>query len=412
MPATTDHRTPAQHNAWERSLPVWHLLFGLLLIVTTALTLADPDRSAAPAPVLGVSVLLGAWYGVFVIVGTERIARRPVLWLLFGFMGWLLWYILSGFTMITMLLLFALFPHLFIYLPLPWAGVGAIALNALIIIRLSDMGDLFSATWILFTFGGSAAGIALAYFIDGVIRQSQERRDLITQLEAARAELNRAEREAGVLQERQRLAHEIHDTLVQGFISIVTHLEAAEEAAATNTEIAERHIAQAKDAARANLTEARRFVWALRPAALDVTASIDEALRLVVESWSAAHHVQAQFVLTGAPVALVEHTQTALLRVTQEALSNIARHAEASSATVTLSFAGDVVLLDIQDNGVGFSPEQAMRDGHYGLRGMRERVEAAGGTLTIEAGANGTIIAAELPIGTKRKLITGGTLRG
>ena len=210
-------------------------------------------------------------------------------------------------------------------------------------------------------------------------------------------------RQAAVLRERQRMAHEIHDTIAQGFTSIIMTIGAA-EANLPSAQAPEvwRYFEGVRRTARENLAEARRLVWALRPEALEGT-SLPEALSRLAASWSENSGVACGVTLTGAPVPLPAATEAILLRAAQEALSNIRKHARAKRAALTLSFVGDVVLLDVQDDGAGFHPGAAADGaarlaGGFGLRAMRERVEGVGGTLCVESAlGEGTTLTVSLP---------------
>lgn len=211
-------------------------------------------------------------------------------------------------------------------------------------------------------------------------------------------------RQAAVLRERQRMAHEIHDTLAQGFTSIIMTVEAAEaNLPAAQAPEARRYLEGVRRTARENLAESRRLVWALRPEALE-DASLPEALERLAASWSEESGVACGVAVTVAPLPLPAATEAILLRTAQEALSNVRKHAAAKRAALTLSFVGDVVLLDAQDDGAGFDPG-ALNDGAprpesgFGLGAMRERIEGAGGTLTVESAAGeGTTLTASLPM--------------
>jgi signal transduction histidine kinase len=210
-------------------------------------------------------------------------------------------------------------------------------------------------------------------------------------------------RQIGVLAERQRLAQEIHDTLAQGFTSIVMHLEAAEQALPASQETALSHIDWARGTARQSLAEARRVVWALRPEILE-GASLPEAIGHLVGRWSEESAVSASAEVTGTARPLPTHTEATLLRATQEALANVRKHARARNVAVTLSYMADMVALDVRDDGAGFNSAQAPRDngnaaGGFGLAAMRERVEQQGGKLIIESAlGEGATLVVELPI--------------
>lgn len=212
-------------------------------------------------------------------------------------------------------------------------------------------------------------------------------------------------RTTGVLAERQRLAHEIHDTLAQGFVSIITQLEAAEETLTTDLGATRRRLDRARTTARDSLSEARRTVAALRPGPLERGATLAEAMDDAVEQWRSRTDTPppVHLLVDGEPVALDEAVAAVLLRVVQEALANIARHAHAMAVTVTLSYLGDLVLLDVHDDGVGFDAHaRAHADpgrGGFGLTAMRERVTAIGGDLVVESrSGEGTTVAARVPV--------------
>ncbi|OXM71808.1 MULTISPECIES: sensor histidine kinase [Amycolatopsis] len=228
--------------------------------------------------------------------------------------------------------------------------------------------------------------------------QNEARRAAVTELEAALAEnaglhrqlLSQA-REAGALEERQRLSLEIHDTLAQGFTGIITQLEAAEQ----DPDQWRRRVATATALARENLAEARRSVNALRPGPLD-EARLPEALQAVAERWSQRSEVAVEFTATGTARPMHPEIEATLLRVAQEALSNVARHAGARRVGLTLSYMEDQVTLDVRDDGAGFDPSR--RGDGFGLPGMLQRVQRLAGTLAVESEpGGGTAISASLP---------------
>jgi signal transduction histidine kinase len=200
------------------------------------------------------------------------------------------------------------------------------------------------------------------------------------------------ERETGAMQERQRAAREIHDTLAQGLAGIVAQLEAAAQARHRGADD-QGHLNAATQLARDSLAEARRSVRAITPHELE-HARLPEAIENVATTWSQTHATQAQFTTTGTPRPIHPEVEVTLLRAAQEALTNVARHARASRVGLTLSYMEDVVTLDVRDDGVGFD---AARHG-YGLTGMRQRVTGVGGELAVEsAPGEGTAISAIVP---------------
>ena len=213
------------------------------------------------------------------------------------------------------------------------------------------------------------------------------------------AQLLTQAREAGALDERQRMAGEIHDVLAQGLTGIVTQLEAADQAAARPADW-RRHLVAAKQLARDSLSEARRSVQALSPQPL-VAAALPEALAEVVNGWSSRNGVTAELITTGTAQPLLPEIETTLLRTAQEALANVARHAGASRVALTLSYMGDLVSLDVRDDGAGFDPAAPPPEpaqGGFGLAAMRERVRRMAGTLEVESEpGGGTAISACVP---------------
>lgn len=188
-------------------------------------------------------------------------------------------------------------------------------------------------------------------------------------------------RQAAVLEERNRMARDIHDTLAQGFTGVIVQLESAEDAISSgHQEEADRHLHRAADLARQSLKEARRSVRALRPQALEDT-TFWEALKAVIKNTTAGTTLRTDFQLRGKPRELPQDWQENLLRIGQEALTNVLKHARASRFETQLSFDAQEVRLELQDDGRGFE----MGDQHdgFGLAGMQERVEQMGGTLTI-----------------------------
>ena len=205
-------------------------------------------------------------------------------------------------------------------------------------------------------------------------------------------------REAGVLDERRRMAREIHDTIAQGLTGIVTQLQAAQQAASrTAGDQAgwQRHIAAATQLARDSLSEARRSVDALRPEPLE-GCRLSEALTGVAGRWSALNGVPVQVTTTGTARPVQPEAEFALLRAAQEALANVARHARATRVGLTLSYMENEVALDVRDDGVGFDP--ASNGQGFGLVAMRQRIAALSGTLQVESEpGNGTAISACVP---------------
>ncbi|MCO1657321.1 sensor histidine kinase [Pseudonocardia humida] len=385
----------AGRDAWGRLAGLWHLLLAGTLALPTAITLLfGPLDVADRLVVAGLVVVFGVWHWALLgraPLGEESTGTAVVYWVgTVALVG-----ALAGYGDSYTILLYGLFPLGFITLNW-WGMVPLVVLTALIGWR--------SGGWA----AGPAAAISvaatallaavIAVVVGAVARQSEERRAALELLAATRAQLAASARRTGGLEERQRLARELHDTVAQGLASIVTHLEAADQAVSDRPDLVRSHLDIARRAARGGLDELRRTVQALRPDLLH-GAPLPEALRRSAEQWSGEHAVPVEVRVTGEPTALHTDTETALLRVAQEALTNTARHAGASRVVLSLSYLGDTVTLDVDDDGIGFAGTPAPRpDGGFGLIGMRERVAAVGGHLAVEsAPGEGTTVAASVP---------------
>jgi signal transduction histidine kinase len=279
------------------------------------------------------------------------------------------------------------------------AGVGAVAVFS----ALSQVGGLptlrtatgLAIYLVVLLYNAVLAG-ALTYLawrqdviMDQLATANRHLQDALAENAGLHAQLLTQAREAGVLDERQRIAREIHDTIAQGLAGIVTQLEAA------SSTVTSRHVTTAAQLARDSLTTARRSVHALRPQELE-DARLPEALAGVVERWSAVTGVPAALTTTGPARPLLPEIEVALLRIAQEALANVAKHAGAGRAGLTLSYMEDMVTLDIRDDGTGFVPSSAERG--FGLSTMRERVQRIGGQLAVESEpGGGTAVSATVP---------------
>jgi signal transduction histidine kinase len=266
---------------------------------------------------------------------------------------------------------------------------------------------------------GINAGLFLVFgqYGDLIERQNDQRKETIDELALANGRLEQAmvenaalhdqlvvqAREAGVSEERQRLAREIHDTIAQGLAGIVAQLEAATQGPPAEQA---RHLDLARSLARESLGEARRSVEALQPGALE-DARLPEALAAYVKRWSELNGVAARVETVGRPVPLPTETEVTLYRVAQEALTNVGRHAAATNAVVTVSFVEDAVTLDVGDDGHGFALD-GLPDHHrdsrrdqtgsgFGLTVMRQRTAAVGGVLHVDSSGKGTVVHVEVP---------------
>lgn len=322
----------------------------------------------------------------------NAIAR--VLWMLALTAVWVAAMFLTPVAVYWVFILFFLFMRAFN----GWYGVvGVVGVLAIsILVQIPDgltlggvMGPTVSALVV----------IMITYAFKVIARVSAEREALIQELVDTQEALALKEREAGVVQERQRLAHEIHDTVAQSLSSIQMLLHAAErdlmstglerEALASPL----RRIEVARHSASDNLAETRAMIAALTPAPLSET-SLPEALERIAGSFAQAGEMDITVDVDGQPRQLPMRVEAGLLRIAQGAVGNVVKHSGASMARVTLTFAPDEVRLDVVDNGQGFDvdalPERPSGLGHLGLDAMRTRAQELGGELIIESAPSGS----------------------
>jgi signal transduction histidine kinase/CHASE3 domain sensor protein len=215
------------------------------------------------------------------------------------------------------------------------------------------------------------------------------------------AHLYRRTRELGVIEERNRLAREIHDTIAQGLTGIVLQLEATGTLLDMKPDRARQRLTKATELARSTLAEARRSVWNLRPQPLEERSLYDaiagEARKLEDEA------IEVRCEQVGELIRPAPETENAVYRIAQEALQNIRKHARATLVEVTLAFAPEQLTLTIRDNGRGFDPERLLRQrtdgGGFGMLGMRERARLVGGQLAVQSTAGaGTVLVVSAPL--------------
>jgi signal transduction histidine kinase len=266
-----------------------------------------------------------------------------------------------------------------------------------------------SARWLVFAGLVVANNLLLTivkHFADQEEQRSRARAVTIAELEQAheenaalQAQLLVQAREAGIADERRRLAAEIHDTIAQGLTGIIAQLQVVANSSDPTT--VKDHVDRATNLARHSLGEARRSVHNLAPVGLS-NDGLPDALRKVVEQWAEQTGVRAEFTVTGTAEHLHGEVSATLLRITQEALANVAKHAAATRVGVTLSFMDSEVTLDVRDDGKGFDPlslPARTHTGGFGLDGMRARAERIAGSLTVEAEpGSGTAVSARVPL--------------
>ncbi|MCT4352138.1 sensor histidine kinase [Streptomyces sp. Je 1-79] len=367
-----------------------HLLMAGLLALAAV-------RAGSGAGV-GLAVLTGAVYLSGAVLPSVRDSQRAAaLWLAALCASWLALLAATPDGLWVAFPLYFLQLHL---LPVRWA-LPAVALTAAAaVLSYVRHGAPLNPGVFIGPLLGAAVAVATVLGYQALYRESERRRRMVEELIATRAELAAAERHAGTLAERERLAREIHDTLAQGLSSIQLLLRAAERALPEGSPAAG-HIEGARRAAQDNLAEARRFVRALSPPDLEHGSLAAALERLCEPSPDPEVPLRARFTVSGTPVELPTPYEVALLRIAQSAFANTVRHASAARAEITLSFMDASVTLDVVDDGKGFDPAllSSSAEGGFGLPAMRSRAESLGGTFTVEsAPGQGTAVAVSLPL--------------
>jgi signal transduction histidine kinase len=375
---------------------LWEVyVVGLCLTAMAAVTLLD---NRFPG---NVAVAVGAITGIVVcvaVVGRSATRLPESDWRTITFVTVVvaLWTVAVWAHPVAVTAVPAIYPVVFAMLSLRAALVVTTAINliplALVVvaqgIRSPDM-----PMAVAFTLVGMVAAPVIGTVIMTSIRQRRQLAALVTELAASRAESARLSREAGIAAERERLAREIHDTLAQGFTSIVTLAQAVEPELDTDTAAARRHVDLIRETARENLAEARAMVAEMAPSDLregSLPAAIQRQCDRLAAETDVAVTVRADELPTRSMAIDV-----VLLRAAQEAFANVRKHARASAVTVDLSSSNGAVRLSVADNGVGLDDENT---GGFGLRGMRTRVAQVGGSMTVgPTPGGGTTVTVEVP---------------
>ncbi|HLU31728.1 MAG TPA: sensor histidine kinase [Acidimicrobiia bacterium] len=396
----TDSAESPWVRRWERTVD-WAPYFTLGIGLALSLTLSGQggtDRLVT----LGLSAVAAVWVLTMFTLAGERIARQ----------GWVRAYF-AGLIVTGALLILHDF-YFFVYVISGFFHAYLLRPTALIFLGVFATSVVINGTVFLGapepqTLAISLVVIAIQTAVIGLgivggeklAELSEQRRRDVLELQATMAEneslhsqLLEQAQDRAVSEERERMAREIHDTIAQGLIGIITQLETG-RVLDDPAEVG-RRIDNATHLARESLEEARRSVNALRPADLE-ERGLPTALGDTVVRWSQLNHIPAEMSVTGETQDLHPETEVTLLRVAQEALSNVAKHADARQVRVTLSYMEDMVNLDVKDDGRGFDP--VSRNGGFGLTAMRQRVDGLGGSLSVESGdGSGTAMSVALPI--------------
>ncbi|WP_411556933.1 sensor histidine kinase [Plantibacter sp. MPB07] len=389
-----------------------HGLVTALIVLVIARSVSVGGQAALAAIVLAVVMLLtyaaGAILGgrvrrAVIVSGTTDRDAAPV-GVRRGRVSVLVWLVLLSVEWVVLVLLspdaaYLVFPLFFLYLHLLPRAVAVPAVVTATIAAVVAIGlhAGFSVGGVVGPLVGAAVAVAIGLGYEALAREAAERERLIAELVAAREELAERGRQAGKLAERERLAADLHDTVAQALSSIQLLLHAAERSAVEQpgTEQLRSHIGLARDAAATALAETRSLIDELSPPAL-VGATIADALGRLAETTTAQSGTPVSTTVTGDAFVLGTPVTTALLRTAQSSLANVVRHAGASRADVTLTYLDEEVILDIDDDGVGFdaaSVAERTAGGSFGMMSMRRRITELGGEVEVRSapGAGTTI---------------------
>lgn len=371
---------------WARTRRLWDLFFYIALVIVAAATLVTPGDRTSTLGSLASTAVLAVAYTVVGRPALRRGSRRLALAYLVILV--VLTVVQVGFDTLGGVLLFVAYSQIWFLAETRRQGAAfVVLLSAAVAVRFSllaiDAGE--SPWWVIGQMAVSLVfAIVLGLWVTEIAERSEERAQLVERLEAAQAELAATHHAAGVVAERERLAQEIHDTLAQGFTSVVMLAQTTTaELERGRTDAARGRVEQIEQVARQNLAEARALVAAFGPADLQ-DSTLGEALARLADRFTRQTGVRLSLAAgtQQAAAGLGREAQVVLLRAAQEALANVRRHAGATNVTLGLSRTDGGVRLEVADDGNGVAPDAVEGQG---LRGMRERARAVGGDLRVDS---------------------------
>ncbi|NIY69831.1 sensor histidine kinase [Streptomyces malaysiensis] len=392
---------PRDPDVYNRTYRRWDVYFAIVFAATFLFVLSGSDLGTGPRVVaVAFFAATAPWYvlvGRAVLLTEGEDQPRAVAYLVGLF---LLFVVPSALVGETRIAIFALTPQCFMLLRMRRALIAVTVINIApvvvwALVERPDSGDLFFNS--LFAAVSCAFSLLIGSWIIMVLQQSAERARLIAELDASREEVARLSAAHGALAERDRLSREIHDTLAQGFTSLLMLVQAVESELDHDMPLARGHLGLMARTARENLAEARALVAGAGPADLD-GSSLPDALRRLAARHGEQTNSPARVEVSGAVRPLPAAVEVVALRGCQEALANARRHAGPGAAvTIALGYGEDALRLRVEDTGRGFDP-RAPREG-YGLTGLRARAAEVGGTAEVAAApGEGTAVALELPV--------------
>ena len=374
---------------------------GLHVLSAALLTLVVVRVLVVDGPRMPAALALSAAFAVLYLLGARVPAARPSRRVAAG----AVWITALTAAWIALLVLvpdaaYLVFPLFFLYLHVLPRVVGPVAVVVATLVAVVALGlhGGFTVGGVIGPLVGAGVALLIGLGYRALARESAEREELVAELIATRGLLAATEREQGVLTERARLAREIHDTVAQGLTSIQMLLHAAEAADGDRPGL--EHIRLARATAADGLADTRRFIRELAPPSLD--AGLGAALGRLGAQWRREGlRIDVSVPVSDPPLPMA--VQTALLRIAQGAVANVAQHADARSVEIGVAVTAAHATLTVRDDGAGFDPAR-VGDGtgttdSFGLRAMAQRVEQLGGRLDVDsAPGRGTTITAILEV--------------
>jgi signal transduction histidine kinase len=386
---------PTADAFWATSLRRWNAvcwpLFALMAVGLVAIDRPGGSKYAALA-------LLGAVVLCYVVL--DRFPDNPVvrphvyLTVLVVALGGLA-YLRGNYAALFMVTL----PHYWMFGRTPRASMGFLGLATVAtltgsVLREGGWSVGFFTETLVSTLIVVAVGALIGLWAHSVVEQSTERARLIAELERTQAQLAQAHQRQGAADERERMAREIHDTLAQGFASIVVLAEAARAGLDSDPGRSAQQLRSIESTARENLAEARELVGSAQRPGQVAAGSVARTLRRILDRFAEDTGLTVDADLQD--LECDQRTRIALLRCTQESLANVRKHARASTVGVVLAREADRVELEITDDGNGFVVEESTG---FGLDGMRKRLAELGGRLTVTSSTgDGTRVLALIPL--------------
>jgi signal transduction histidine kinase len=386
----------------DRQFADWLIFFAVSIVATCGMILTNSSDSPARGIVASILVFALAplyWFSARPsLAGMHRNRSRAWSYAILATIIFLIAVALNPWASIA---LFVLSPQMFLLLTFVPAAASIVTLNAgMLIIQLVTGAGSGGSIWqsIAVTAGVIILSIFFSNRLTSVTYESEARGELIAELRSRQADIAALSEQQGISMERERIAREMHDTLAQGFTSIVMLGHAVAGELERDPDAARRHVELITRTAQENLHESRRLIAALSPAHLD-GSSLVQAVERIGARLEDESGLGVSVSVTGEPEPAAPALEVVALRVCQEAMANIRKHADARAVRVTLDYTPELLRISVIDDGRGFDPA-ASRTG-YGLDGMRSRLHDIGGALEVRSSpGNGTTVTARLPMST------------